>query len=638
MDQIGKYRVVRIVGEGGMGRVYEATDPVIHRRVAIKTISQGVVQDPDTRARFLREAQAAGQLSHPNLITIFDVGEEGGSPFIVMEYLEGEELSRVIAKHTLSLDAKLRLMIEVCQGLAYAHSKGLVHRDIKPANIFVTTAQQVKILDFGLARGTVSEITQTGHVVGTPSYMSPEQVRGDAVDHRADIFSVGVVLYELLSGQKAFKGDSVAATIFQVLERQPDPLERLDPHLPPGLSRVVERALAKDPNARYQRIDEMLAELMAIRVEAQATTFIARPATPRPGIAPATPSPAPSMSAAAAASPAPSMAKAGPAAAAPGVRRSGRPWLPWTVAGGTAAAVIALFLLIARPFRPAAPAPQTTASPAGAITNSPKPAEATPPVAPAPAPAPAETAPSTTASAETRQPATPQHGRSAGAESPAATGEARSPTRPAPPRTQARPAETQPPARETAPVSPSPAPPMQVAPPPQRESPPPQPERPAPVPETKPAPPPPATAAPVTSPSAPPPAAAAPNAAPAGTSPAAPSVPVDPAAAIRETLARYKSALEARDLGALKQIWPGLAGRQETAIRNEFENARAIAVEIQGLTPVVTNNTAVVTCRRNYVVTTVDGRTLRTATRMTVTLNRHNGSWVIDNIRHEAER
>jgi serine/threonine-protein kinase len=174
MQRIGKYDVVRLIGEGGMGRVYEASDPIINRRVAIKTISQQVLANPDTRARFLREAQAAGQLNHPNLITIHDVGEDGGMPFIVMEYLEGAELGS-IAKERPALDAKLRVMIDACRGLSYAHGKGLVHRDIKPANIFVTNQHQVKILDFGLARGLVSDLTQTGNVVGTPSYMAPSR-------------------------------------------------------------------------------------------------------------------------------------------------------------------------------------------------------------------------------------------------------------------------------------------------------------------------------------------------------------------------------------------------------------------------------------------------------------------------------
>src|SRR5215510_4818341 len=216
MQQIGKYHVVRLIGEGGMGRVYEASDPVINRRVAIKTISERVLDSSETRGRFLREAQAAGQLSHPNLITIHDVGEHDGLPFLVMEYLEGHELTGLIAKGALTLDEKLRLMIDAGQGLAYAHAKGLVHRDIKPANIFVTTTGQVKILDFGLARGLVSDLTQTGNVVGTPNYMAPEQIRGDHVDQRADIFAAGVVLYELLTGRKPFSADTTAATIYQV--------------------------------------------------------------------------------------------------------------------------------------------------------------------------------------------------------------------------------------------------------------------------------------------------------------------------------------------------------------------------------------------------------------------------------------
>ncbi len=277
MQQIGKYRVNRLIGEGGMGRVYEASDPIINRRVAIKTISQQVLQNPETRARFIREAQAAGQLSHPNLITIHDIGEDGDLPFIVMEYLEGEELTGFISKGRLALDVKLRLMIDMCQGLAYAHEKGLIHRDIKPANIFVTMQQQVKILDFGLARGLESELTQTGNVVGTPSYMAPEQVRGEPIDQRADIFSAGVVLYELLSGRKPFKADSVAALIFQVLEHQPEPVDRLDPNLPGELATVVQRALAKNPAERYQRVDEMLADLKRIKNHAESTVLLTAP-------------------------------------------------------------------------------------------------------------------------------------------------------------------------------------------------------------------------------------------------------------------------------------------------------------------------------------------------------------------------
>jgi serine/threonine-protein kinase len=159
--------------------VYEAVDPVIGRRVAIKRLSADIVGDAEARARFFREAQAAGQLSHPNLITIHDIGEADGHPYIVMEFLEGADLNRALKGEPLSLETKLRIMTELCEGLAFAHSHDVIHRDIKPANVFITSSGRVKILDFGLARGSVSTVTRTGKVLGTPHYMAPEQIRGD---------------------------------------------------------------------------------------------------------------------------------------------------------------------------------------------------------------------------------------------------------------------------------------------------------------------------------------------------------------------------------------------------------------------------------------------------------------------------
>ena len=275
MDTIGKYQLVRVIGEGGMGRVYEAIDPIIGRRVAIKTISLHVVADEETRARFFREAQAAGQLSHPNLITIHDIGEADGTPFIVMEFLEGMDLSREIRQKRLSYEAKIQIMIDVCEGLAFAHGHDIVHRDIKPANIFVTTTGHTKILDFGLARGALSELTQTGKILGTPNYMAPEQIRGEDVDHRADIFATGVVFYELLSGRKAFEGDSVATTLYKVLETQPPPIHLIDEQLPAALSNVIDRALAKDRLARFQTSREMLDALLQARGRSRALRTIA---------------------------------------------------------------------------------------------------------------------------------------------------------------------------------------------------------------------------------------------------------------------------------------------------------------------------------------------------------------------------
>jgi serine/threonine-protein kinase len=287
MEQIGKYRVVRPIGAGGMGRVYEALDPLIGRRVAIKTLSLDILNDAEARSRFFREARAAGQLSHPHLITIFDTGESDGHPYLVMEFLEGEDLSRVIIGRQLSLSTKLQLMTQMCHGLSYAHDHGVIHRDIKPANIFLTP-QGIKILDFGLARGAVSEVTQTGRVLGTPHYMAPEQIRGEGTDLRVDIFSLGVVFYELLSGRKAFEGDSVAATIYKVLEFEPEPIHHWDSTLPSGLSAIVQRALAKDRQARYQRIEPMLADIGRVQsqIEADAAnrhaTTVVTQVPPRP--------------------------------------------------------------------------------------------------------------------------------------------------------------------------------------------------------------------------------------------------------------------------------------------------------------------------------------------------------------------
>jgi hypothetical protein len=591
MQKIGKYEVIRLIGEGGMGRVHEASDPVINRRVAIKTVSQAVLGSPEARARFLREAQAAGQLSHPNLITIFDVGEHDGVPYIVMELLEGEELTDTIAKGKLSVEMKLRVMSDVCRGLAYAHAKGLVHRDIKPANIFVTTERLVKILDFGLARGLMSDVTQTGNVVGTPSYMAPEQVRGETIDQRSDVFSAGVVLYELLSGKRPFKGDSVAATIFSVLEHEPEPLDRIDPNMNPDLARIVERALAKLPAARYQRIDDMLADLTTITAAGEQKTLLLPNLVQPQSIAPP-PSIVQTRFQQRASNPAAQPA-AVPAPAPP--RSVPVRWVALAMAAVVVVAAIAVVLMRGRSSEEPAPA---AALPAQASAPPP----ATAPAAPsAPVPAPgarlAET-PRTAAAPPAPQTAAP----SAATPAPRAANE--------PPQTK-------------------PVEPPQVA-----REPVPQPERQPPIEEPRPAPAvPPATApAPVAAPPPPP----APTAAPAAPPPPA---PVDnSAAAVQELVARYKSALEARDLGALKQIWPALGGRQETAMKAEFDNARAIAVTLQGVSVSIAGTTATVTCRRDYVVTTSDRKTLNSATRMTMTLERKNGAWTIDTIRHEAAR
>jgi serine/threonine-protein kinase len=249
-----------------MGVVYRAHDTLLERVVALKIISTSIEDNPELRERFFREARAAGQLSHRNIITIHDLGEHEGQPYLAMEFLTGEDLQhRLSRQEPMSLRRKLEVAAEICDGLAYAHRRGLVHRDVKPANIFITDDGVVKLLDFGLARMVASELTRSNMMMGTLNYMAPEQVRGERTDHRADIFSFGVVLYEMLSGRKAFQGDSFATTIYKILQDVPEPLLNIDPSLPHELAWLVEKALAKPKDERYQELTDMSRDLAIIR-------------------------------------------------------------------------------------------------------------------------------------------------------------------------------------------------------------------------------------------------------------------------------------------------------------------------------------------------------------------------------------
>jgi serine/threonine protein kinase len=266
MQSIGRYQVVEKLGQGGMGVVYCARDTLLDRIVAVKVISAPIDQNSELRERFFREARAAGKLSHKNIITIHDLGEHEGQPYLAMEYLEGQDLlARMAAPQRISLRRKVEIATEICEGLDFAHQHGVVHRDIKPANIYITDGGTVKILDFGLARLVTSELTRSNMMMGTINYMAPEQIRGERVDHRADVFSTAVVLYELLSGRRAFEAESFAATLYKILEEVPEPLQQIDASLPPELIRIVERGLAKARDERYQHMSEMVLDLAVYR-------------------------------------------------------------------------------------------------------------------------------------------------------------------------------------------------------------------------------------------------------------------------------------------------------------------------------------------------------------------------------------
>jgi serine/threonine-protein kinase len=248
----GKYEAISHLGSGAMGVVWRAQDPVLGRTVAIKTISAALGSDNENKERFLREARAAAQLNHPNIITVFDFGQADNELYMAMELLEGKDLKELITAASLSFDQKLNIMEQVADGLAYAHGRDVVHRDLKPGNIHVQPNGQVKILDFGLARLGSSDLTKTGVVMGTPNYMSPEQVMGERADARSDVFSAGAVFYELLTNRKPFDAESVHATLYQVVHRDPPPPRQWDPRLPEPLVTIIEIAMAKQIAGRYK--------------------------------------------------------------------------------------------------------------------------------------------------------------------------------------------------------------------------------------------------------------------------------------------------------------------------------------------------------------------------------------------------
>jgi predicted Ser/Thr protein kinase len=258
-ERIGRYRVVERIGRGAMGVVYAAHDELMGRDVAVKVMMTDLEAEPDIRARFMREAQVSASLAHRNIVTIYDIGEDNGRLFIVMELLRGETLDKCLKQRVLAIEEKIDLAVEVCEGLAAASAAGVCHRDVKPANLFLQEDGGVKILDFGIARLASSSMTASGFIVGTPDYMSPEQARGAAVDERSDIFSLGAVLYVMLSGRKPFAAPDLPAVLNKVVSEEPPPL---DPEsVPAGLSRIVFKALAKDPGERFQKFAEFSAEL-----------------------------------------------------------------------------------------------------------------------------------------------------------------------------------------------------------------------------------------------------------------------------------------------------------------------------------------------------------------------------------------
>src|SRR5947208_1814965 len=277
-SRLGPYEILAPSGAGGMGEVYRAKDARLSREVAIKVLPASFSNDADRLHRFEQEAKAAGLLNHPNITAVYDIGTHEGAPYVVSELLEGETLRAALAGGKLSPRRAIDYAIQMAHGLAAAHEKGIVHRDLKPENLFVTKDGRLKILDFGLAKLTqpeggaeqVTELptgtigTEPGVVLGTMGYMSPEQVRGQPADRRSDLFAFGVILYEMLSGQRAFRGDTAADTITAILTKEPPDLSQTNREIHPGLDRIVRHCLEKNPEERFESARDLAFDLEAL--------------------------------------------------------------------------------------------------------------------------------------------------------------------------------------------------------------------------------------------------------------------------------------------------------------------------------------------------------------------------------------
>ena len=284
LSQVGKYAIIGKIGAGAMGEVFRAHDPVLGRDVAIKVVLGKLSEDEGARQRFQREARAAAQLNHPNIITVYDFGEERGMAYMAMELLEGQDLRELMAKGQLrALEDKLSMMEQILDGLAFAHLKGVMHRDLKPGNVHVLPNGQIKIMDFGLAR-RAQDAAASGVVMGTPYYMAPEQAQGERATARSDIFSLGAMFYEMLAGRRPFTGATIPAVLFSVVHRDPEPLGKVVPDLATGIVAMVMRAIAKDPAARHADASEMLRALRVAwsggEVAAEEAAFAADDPTP----------------------------------------------------------------------------------------------------------------------------------------------------------------------------------------------------------------------------------------------------------------------------------------------------------------------------------------------------------------------
>jgi serine/threonine protein kinase len=652
---VSHYRILGTLGSGGMGVVYLAEDERLGRQVALKFLPATWSQERNALERFRVEARAASLLSHPGICAIYDIGEDGDTPFIVMEALKGETLRERIARGPMKVGEVLDVGIQLADALDAAHSQGIVHRDVKPANIFVSDKNRVKVLDFGLAKLTASsptassgvdttspvtlrapdnQITMPGTALGTVSYMSPEQARGEDIDARTDLFSLGTVLYEMVTGRQAFGGSTTAVVYDQILNRTPRPIAHLNPIVPPRLETVIATALEKDRELRYQHASDLQAELKRIRRDIESMSF----AGSQPAVQPAPPT-----------APAPEPSVIAPPAP-PGHR-----WERAVVAIAVLAALVAGLWI----WRGTSPAPQQEV----ASLQSAPPVEQAPAAPPAATPPP-PTSPSALPTSPTVSAPPPV------ADPPRAARNEEPPRQPAPARGQsaAAPAATPPPSVDpglprssprgtTTPTTQAPAPRQDVAlsapsatttaPPPVTPSPaaaspataqlvtgppPPLPSPPAPAAVTTPPAPAETAPPPVVSTPAPrtpvqqPPAAA--TTTPATSPPPSPPPTETDEAAIRRVIRTYEQAIETKDIVLYRSVRPGLRATEETTLRNSFRQVDSQEVDIRVDSLTVTGRTATARIARTDTLVT-GGRRQTQKSSQTLRFERTPAGWVI---------
>ena len=578
IPDIGKYRILELVGEGAMGVVYKAVDSVLDRTVAVKVMNDAIARHDELRKRFLREAQAAASLQHPNVVSIYDLGEVDGHLYIAMEFVQGADLETLIqGGEPLSLQEKLDIVIDVLSGLTFAHKRGIVHRDIKPANIRIAEDGRAKLMDFGVAHLASSNLTNTGASLGTPVYMSPEQITGGKATPSTDVFAVGAVLYELLTGVKPFDAPTLQGLFYKILTEKPKPVRDVMPGLPTALDHIVEKAMAKDVPQRYQSALDMANDLSGVRA------MLSGPSLPTSVSLSVTVEHA--------------IRKSKRAARMKLLRRE-------LIAGGVLAAALVVALLWARRSKDA-PATTAMAGPPAAPAN----VDSTTRAATVPAPT---SAPS---------PAVAMAGIDSVVERPAAA-VAKRPERPSPSERVAR--STTPPA--TRPATSARLPQSQPAP-----SAAPQPVSPSPTTSVAAAPPASTSQPSISQPTvqqgiaAPRPAPVTPSSQSAPETPPSPSPPTP--TDVAPVIDSYARAIESRDVSAIRRAYPGLTSDQQRGFEQFFESARKINVTFRVTSVEGTASAAEVRVSGRYEYESSSGRAERQPVSFAATLRRDGAGW-----------